>query len=549
MAKKDRLAGFRHVNRHYEPRHFATLAGWERYADWLRRHARVATAMLPEPPRTPMRPRIWGAIESDGVVCEKVAFESMPGFLSTGNLYRPAKRRSGKAPGILCPHGHWPHGRLHDDHYLGSVIARCYNLALMGATVFSWDMVGINDSCQAPHGEFKGDEHWGLSLMGLQTLNSVRALDFLLSLPGVDPKRIGVTGASGGGTQSFTLMAVDGDRLAAAAPICMISYTMQGGCLCENAPLLRIDATSVDLARTFAPKPVFMGSCTGDWTKNTPREELPAVREIYRLYGKGVDKRIGHLHLDAPHNYNFEMRMQVYGFFNKWLFGARSDEPVHEPWFSFPQMRRRMLWYGRKAPAAISAAELKRMWVAFRESALRPHLASAESARRGLGPLLGHALGVTLTSPSEFRRRRPEGIVARREGDSLVVAPGGRPRDRSKEVQHFTAYNRTALADRVHEVLAAVEDSGGGLRLVGRGEAGFWCLLAGALSARIGSLDVDLSGFDPDSDESWRRHLDTPAIRQVGGMATVFAMLGARPLALRGAGAGLRRLAARYART
>jgi len=179
-------------------------------------------------------------------------------------------------------------GRLHIDDYLGSVPSRCAALAQMGATVFSWDMVGYNDSCQVPHREFVGDELWGLSLMSLQTWNSVRALDFLLERPEVDPRQIGITGTSGGGTQTFAMTAVDGERLAAAAPICMISYSMQGGCLCENAPLLRIDATSVDLARLFAPKPMFMGSCTGDWTKNTPSLELPAMRAVYDLFGRGL---------------------------------------------------------------------------------------------------------------------------------------------------------------------------------------------------------------------------------------------------------------------
>ena len=71
----------------------------------------------------------------------------------------------------------------------------------MGVVTFSYDMVGYVDSCQTPHKAFTEDPSWGLSLMGLQTWNSVRALDFLISLDEVDPRRIGVTGASGGATQ------------------------------------------------------------------------------------------------------------------------------------------------------------------------------------------------------------------------------------------------------------------------------------------------------------------------------------------------------------
>ncbi len=95
---------------------------------------------------------------------------------------------------------------------------------------------------------------WNISLMGLQTWNSIRALDFLESLPDVDRKRLACTGASGGGTQTFMLGAVE-DRLAAQAPVVMVSHTMQGGCLCENAPGLRVEYSNMEIAAAAAPRP------------------------------------------------------------------------------------------------------------------------------------------------------------------------------------------------------------------------------------------------------------------------------------------------------
>ena len=540
-----RREDLRHVSRHYAVRHFARKAEWEAYAVWLRRNSRVGLGLLPEPPESPLRPRVFDRWIGDRFTCEKFFFESLPGFYVTGNLYRPSEtpRRRG-APGILCPHGHWPDGRLHDHDPLGSVVMRCIQLARMGATVLSLDMVGMNDSAQLPHREFGCDPHWGLSLMAVQTWNSIRALDFLLTLPEVDPKRIGVTGASGGGTQTFTLGAVD-DRVAVAAPICMISYEMQGGCLCENAPLLRLDATSVDLARLFAPKPMFMGSCTGDWTHSTPRKELPAVHEIYSLYRAAG--RLGHLHVDEKHNYNQTMREAVCGFFRRWLWHTRSARPVPEEGAIRPPLRDRMVWWGRSAPEAIPWKEFRELWRSRGESALRPHLTGPAAARRHLGPLLTHVLGVTLTSLSEFARKAPEGIALRSEGDRLVIAP--RPfLDLSREVPFFTAYNRTPIGERVHEILAAVRKCSGKVKLVGQGKAGTWCLLATALSGQAKAVDADLRGFDPERDASWRTHLNLPSIRQIGGLATVFAMIGSRPMTLRHASPAVERLAARYAR-
>ena len=121
-----------------------------------------------------------------------------------------------------------------------SVPGRAINLARQGFVVFTYDMIGYNDSRQLPH-TFGGQREnlWGLSLAGLQLWNSIRGLDFLESLDYVRRDAIGVTGASGGGTQTFLLAAID-ERVAAAAPVNMISLHMQGGCLCENLPGLRL---------------------------------------------------------------------------------------------------------------------------------------------------------------------------------------------------------------------------------------------------------------------------------------------------------------------
>ena len=109
-------------------------------------------------------------------------FESLPGFLVTGNLYRPVGG-DGPFPAVLSPHGHWTYGRL-ENTPLVSGPGRAINLARQGFVVFSYDMIGYNDSQQLTH-TFGGrrESLWGLSLAGLQLWNSIRALDFLQSLP------------------------------------------------------------------------------------------------------------------------------------------------------------------------------------------------------------------------------------------------------------------------------------------------------------------------------------------------------------------------------
>src|SRR5205823_13115433 len=111
--------------------------------------------------------------------------------------------------------------------------ARCAQLARMGCVVFHYDMLGYADSTAIPHSQGFTDAAallWSQSQMGLQTWNSLRALDFVCGLPDVDAARVGVTGASGGGTQTFILAALD-ERVTAAFPAVMVSTAMQGGCV------------------------------------------------------------------------------------------------------------------------------------------------------------------------------------------------------------------------------------------------------------------------------------------------------------------------------
>src|SRR5581483_6302796 len=264
---------------------------------------------------------IHGKIERDGYTVEKARFASMPGHYVTGNLYRPTGRTNEDRPAVLSPHGHWANGRFYEasDKEVEKQIqsgaektregakyplqARCANLARLGFVVFHYDMVGYADSTAIPHREGFKDAAAELrlqSFMGLQAWNSIRALDFLESLPGVDRKRIGVTGASGGGTQTFILCAID-DRPAAAFPAVMVSTAMQGGCVCENCSHLRVGTGNIEIAGLFAPKPLAM-SAAKDWTEELMTKGYPELKRLYALLG-AEDKVAARAWLEFGHNY------------------------------------------------------------------------------------------------------------------------------------------------------------------------------------------------------------------------------------------------------
>ena len=377
----------------------STLEEWKKRKANLTLRLQVATGLYPMPPKTPLNAVIHGKITRPGFTVEKVYFESVPGFFVTGLLFRPENSMTKKCPAVLSPHGHG--GRLQDHGKSGGKgvlkqieigaekfeesgrmpkIARCASLARLGCVTFLYDMIGYADNLQLSYKlahqfskrrpNFERQKDWGLysaqaemrmfSIFGLQTWNSIRALDFMESLPDIDPARIAVTGGSGGGTQTILLGALD-DRPIASFPNGMVSSSMQGGCTCENASLLRIGSGNVEMTALFAPKPQGM-TAADDWTREMLIEGkgFHELKKLYALYGKPeyvICPDLTHF----KHNYNYVTRAIMYSWFNRHL-KLGHPEPVIEQDFKLLSKEEHEVWNGQhSAPEGGDAYERRLM--------------------------------------------------------------------------------------------------------------------------------------------------------------------------------------------
>ena len=528
---------FRGVNDTYAPPQFTSRAGWNIRAAHIRELVLASAGLLPMPERTALAPNVFGEVTRADYIVSKVYFESLPGFYVTGNLYRPIG--DGPFPAILSPHGHWAYGRL-ENSVTASVPGRAINLARQGFVVFTYDMIGYNDSWQLEHRTFGGprEKLWGLSMAGLHLWNGIRSLDFLESLPYVQRDKIGATGASGGGTQVFLLAAVD-QRVAAAAPVNMISLHMQGGCLCENQPGLRVETTNVEIAATIAPRPLLMVSATGDWTSNTLEREYPAVRALYALQGAG--DRVHAVRFEAPHNYNRESREAVYAWMGRWLQNAPAAARREERPFTADPLPDLLVFHKRPVPQnAVDAARLTANWIdaARRQLSSTPLEVRARALRQALG--FGPPLPVSVAPPPPVksnRRRQVTVLVAGIDADldkemrsarfivkNVDFAPFNA--EEAAKIPHFDTYNRTAASQRVADIVEALRATPDAV-FVGVGDAALAGLLAlGVETERRAILEV--GDFDVSSDAALVDRLYMPGLRRAGDLSTAAALAGDR---------------------
>lgn len=304
--------------------------------DWIARQKKVKETLLkivgPFPEKTPLNAKITGTIQRDGYRIEKIMYESIPGYYVTACMFIPDGIK-GKRPTILNVLGHWEEGfRARDTQQF------IYNFVKKGFVVFAIDPVGQGERVQYYNPSTKKIDLMGATnqhsymahqcfLLGASTAryftwDGIRAVDYLLSRSEVDPTRIGLTGISGGGTQTSYIGAMD-DRIAAYAPTCYItgfrrlleSIGPQDG---EQNMYQAVaeGITHADFLEVSAPKPILMATCTRDFFSiQGARETYREVMNAYKAFGK--EENFSKVESDSVHGYTIKNQEAIYAFFQK----------------------------------------------------------------------------------------------------------------------------------------------------------------------------------------------------------------------------------------
>jgi dienelactone hydrolase len=311
-----------------------SLEAWKVQRQQLRRQLILSWGGFPQEV-CPLKPRVVGELKRDGYRVQKLTLQTRPGVLMTANAYVPDG--TGRRPAVLCVHGHW---RLAKQEPV--VQSRCIGLAKLGFFVLMVDAFGagergIGRALGEYHGEMVAATLWpsGLALAGLQVHDNMRAVDYLQSRPEVDAKRIGVTGASGGGNQTMYVGAID-ERLKCVVPVCSVgtyqAYLGAACCMCEVTPAALSYTEEAGVLSLVAPRGLMLVNATRDsfvFSVGEAKKSLAAARRVFRLYGKEDQAR--HAIFESKHDYNRPMREAMYGWMTRHLKGEGDGSPIAEP--------------------------------------------------------------------------------------------------------------------------------------------------------------------------------------------------------------------------
>ncbi|HEY2155261.1 MAG TPA: acetylxylan esterase, partial [Isosphaeraceae bacterium] len=313
----------------------ATEGRWRKRLGPVRRGLERSFGRVPSRP-CDLGPEVLGTLKRDGYAIERLTFQSRPGVRVTANLYRPDPV-PGPCPAVLSVHGHWPWARIDP-----TVQSRNIGLAKLGHVVLAVDAFGAGERAIDPkpgtyHGGLVGASLWpaGVPLLGLQVYDNRRAVDYLITRAEVDPKRLAITGASGGGNQTLYAGATD-NRFAAVVPVCGIgtysSYLGTGCCICEMNVAGLTYADTGDLLAMMAPRALLVISATQDAVQFSVGEAARSVAHArHRYRALNAEERLRHVPVESKHDYGRPMREAMYGWLDRWLRDKGDGGPVPEP--------------------------------------------------------------------------------------------------------------------------------------------------------------------------------------------------------------------------
>lgn len=325
-----------------------TAEEWKKARPLLQKQMLEMLGLDPLPERSDLKVTITGTTERPDFLVDRLHFQSMPGLYVTANLYRP-KKSNGPQPAILYVCGH---SEVKKDGVIYGNKAHYQHhgawFAANGYVCLTLDTLQLGEVPGQHHGTYRDGQWWwysrGYTPAGVEAWNAVRAIDYLISRADVDPKRIGVTGRSGGGATSWWVGAID-DRVSAVCPVAGItdlqnhvvdgkSKTYPNGCVdghCDCMFIVNTYRWDYDtVAALVAPKPLFLENTDSDsiFPEDGVRRVCKRLETVYGWYGASDKLRL--LIGKGPHKDTEELRHAAFAFFEETLKGkknAKIDEP------------------------------------------------------------------------------------------------------------------------------------------------------------------------------------------------------------------------------
>lgn len=309
-------------------------------AEWQQRRAEIRSRLeaawggFPAEP-CPLNPQTVGVLQKDGYRIEKLLLQTLPDVWMPALAYVPDS--PGKHPAILSVHGHWKGAKVEP-----TIQSRCIGAVKLGFCVLCVDAFGagergIGKQLGEYHGEMVAATLFptGRPLSGIQVYENMRCVDYLQSRPEVDPLKIGITGASGGGNQTMYAGAWD-ERFAAVVPVCSVgnyqAYLGPACCMCEVVPGALQFTEEWGVLGLTAPRALMPCNVTQDGIQFSIREARKSVvgaQAVYDLLGE--PNRLYHSTFRWRHDYHQPIREAMYGWMTQQLKGQGDGAPLPEP--------------------------------------------------------------------------------------------------------------------------------------------------------------------------------------------------------------------------